>query len=273
MSRSYDDELERFSRQLSDEALAATTRGRKEFNQDLQILSSLRVVLRFLVERGDVNKAPAAIRILYAKLVDCLGGVHVLLHEGLPGPATMVLRSLFETSVHLQVVLKRDVPARCQLFEDFLLIQRDRVSSGSGVPPEKIAQNARRLASVRSNYHPTKPHSWCWQVVPGRLAGRKTPSNPSLRDLCVHIGHEDYYKQIYGHLSEAIHPVPSYEVWMRRADGNMELGPKFNEHTRLVAKLASALTVDAAARTLEYLRPSDQLDLSRLFVGLIVRPD
>lgn len=300
MSHRYDDELSRFSRLYMEAGTSTMNRGLAEFQRDFQILSNLYVALRFLVDQRNVNLAPAAIRVLFAKLIDCLMGVNVLLRSGLPGPAAMMLRSLFETSVHLQVLLKSDIPDRCKLFEDFIYVQRSRVSPQSGVPKSQIRENKKKLAAVRANYHPRQPYSWCWKIVPGRLGGtkisgnaslrnflihifswcldfvsgnlgrEKIPRNPSLRDLCIHIGHEEYYKNIYGLLSDVIHPVMSYEMWMRRADLHMELGPKFNQHTKLVGHLASVLTVDVVMCLLGFLKPPDELELKRLFVTQII---
>src|SRR3990172_11350668 len=150
-------------------------------------------------------------------------GMIYLLGEGNAGSAAMVLRSLFETAVHLQVILKEDTAYRCQLFEDYLFVERGRIANEDTTTAEQRAKNERDLARVRGNYHPSHPHSWCWKAVPSTRCRKRIPDNPSFRELCEHIGHPEYHENLYGRLSGAIHPVPRYESWMRRPDGHMEL--------------------------------------------------
>jgi hypothetical protein len=102
-------------------------------------------------------------------------GVLRLLQAGHAGPAAMVLRSLFETAVNLQVILKEDVLARCQLFEDFLFMERENTD---GTEEQKAANKA-AADRVRMNYHPTHPYSWCWKIVRPKKPGKgRVPGRP-----------------------------------------------------------------------------------------------
>src|SRR5206468_287026 len=106
--RDYDRELREIAARLSDAEAKAIGEGLGAFEQPLNRLESLYLLYRYLVERGIIAQSPKGIRILYAKIANCLIGILRLLQAGYPGPAAMVLRSLFETAVHLQVILKED---------------------------------------------------------------------------------------------------------------------------------------------------------------------
>ncbi len=205
-------------------------------------------------------------------MVSCLAGVRHLLGHGYAGPAAMVLRGMFETAVNLQVILKEDTAFRCQLFEDFLYIERYQRMDSTPVTDEQRARNEADYSRVRSNYHPARPYSWSWKAVPSaRSRGKSGPDNPTFRELCEHIGHPEYYEELYGRLSTAIHPVPSYETWMRRSDGHMELGPNFTHHVPALATVTIALAVDTLARVTMGLDLPDSLALSE-FSGRLLCP-
>lgn len=266
----YNAELECVAQLASAAASAAVAPGRRLYGDHLGRLTNAYLLYRYLVERGDINAASKAIQILYSKMANCLGGILHLLENGYAGPAAMVLRGLVETAVHLQVILKEDTPARCQLFEDFLFIERNTYADAATVTAEQRARNDADYARVRANYHPKHPYSWCWKAVPSRRSsGRGGPDNPNFKELCEHIGHPEYHDQLYGPLSSAIHPVPSYEIWLRRQDGLMELGPIFRDHIRRVAELAITLALDSFARLVEALQVPDSLSLSAFALNLL----
>ena len=241
-------------------------KGLVAFDGPLGRLGNLYLLHRYLVERGDANQAPRAIRILYAKIAHCLVGILHLLQEGNAGAAAMVLRSLFESVVHLQVLLKEDIAFRCQLFEDYLLIEREQIANESTTTPEQRAKNVAQLAKVRSNYHPSQPYSWCWKVVPSKRLRKNIPDNPSLRELCDHIGRPEYYDDLYGRLSGSIHPTPKYEIWMRDGNGHMQLGPNFNPTIEVVANLTTALGAECLVKVIEFLACVDADELCKYVV-------
>jgi Family of unknown function (DUF5677) len=204
-------------------------------------------------------------------MVSCLAGITRLLEHGYAGPAAMVLRGMFETAVNLQVILKEDTAFRCQLFEEFLFIERYQRMGSTPATPEQRARNETDYSRVRSNYHPTRPYSWSWKAVPSdRMSGKSGPDNPTFKELCQHIGHPEYYEELYGRLSAAIHPVPSYETWMRRSDGHMELGPNFTDHVPHLATVSIALAVDSLVRVAMGLDLPDSLEFSQFGVRLLL---
>jgi hypothetical protein len=257
MGRDYPAELAATARIIGADAARELTEGRVAFAAPLQHLININVFLRYLVDRGIPALAPRGVRTLYAKLADLTSGICVLLTEGYPGPAASVFRSLLETAVHLQLVLAADIEARAQLFEDFLLFQRGRVGPNSGVAPELLAENARALAAVRANYHPTKPYSWCWKLVPSQRSRNGVANNPNLREVCVSIGRAHYYDDLYAHLSDAVHPTPAYELWVRGRDGELQLNPKFSTHTTMTANLSTLLVVETVLPLLSAFKPED----------------
>jgi hypothetical protein len=124
MSRNFDDELSRLCAQLSEFEESLVNKGVADFKDLFNRLTTLYLFYRYLAERGIANGAPRSVRMLFAKVANCVIGVIRLLRAGHSGPAAMLLRSLFETAVHLQVVLKADVLERPKLFEEYLFIER-----------------------------------------------------------------------------------------------------------------------------------------------------
>ena len=274
MTRDYEGEVTRLAQQVDKVSRAAIEQGMPAYREDLTRLSNLYLIYRYVVERGIANEAPKGIRILYGKVCNSLVGILQLLDAGYPGPAAMVTRSLFETAVHLQVILKEDVQERAQLFDDFAIIEREAsINNVPSVTEEQRLKHREEFARVRANYHPEKPFSWCWKVAPGSKKRNGVPNNPSFRDLCIHIGHAEYYDLIYGPLSAAIHPVPTYEGWLRRGDGQIELGPRFTSQTHTVADLVTALGMDSLVSVLRFLHPEDEVELGVFIIQKAGKPD
>ncbi len=271
MSRDYPAELAATARTVGADAARELKEGRAAFAVPLQHLININVFLRYLVERQIPAVAPRGVRTLYAKLADLTSGICVLLAEGYPGPAASVFRSLLETAVHLQLVLAADIEGRAKLFEDFILLQRSKVGPDSGVAPELLAENANALATVRANYHPTHPYSWCWKLVPSQRSRNGIPDNPRLREVCVAINRARYYDDLYGHLSSAVHPTPAYELWIRGREGELQLNPKFSTHTSMTANLSTLLVVETVLPLLSAFKPDDHEDLCR-FIGTLLPP-
>ncbi len=261
-------ECEELSKLLVAQSSQQIAEGLREYGEDLQPLQNLAVFMRFLAERQNANTAPRAVRILYGKLVDTLNGVTCLLQVGLPGPAAALARTLFETAVHFRVLLGGDLTERSRLFDNFILVERARIKAGEGVTIEQVAENTAAFERVRADYHPKKQRIWCWKVVGKPEANGKPHENPHVRDLAREVGYLKYYDDIYGRLSAAVHPTPAYESWMRRPDGQTELGPKFGQYHPSIARVAAALVTATLLRLLEVLDPPDRLDLSRLLVAL-----
>jgi hypothetical protein len=269
MSRDYPSEISATAKAIGDDAVREIAAGRQAFATSLQHLVNVNVFLRYLVDRGIPAGAPRGIRTLYAKMADLTSGVCILLAEGYPGPSASVFRSLLETAVHLQLILAEDIEARAKLFEDFILLQRGKVTADSGVSTEAIAENAAALSLVRENYHPEQPYSWCWKLVPSRYSRRGIPNNPSLREVCVAIGKPHYYDDLYGHLSDAVHPTPAYELWMRGRESELQLNPKFSSHTRMTAHLSTLLVIDSVLPLLQAF-PPDDYDALCSFIGTLL---
>jgi len=268
MDRDYNKEIEYLARQLSRDESLIIKQGSARFKELFGRLTTLYLFYRYLAERGIANNAPKGVRILYAKLADSLIGILRLLQAGHPGPATIVLRSLFETSVNLQIILMGNVQERSKLFEDFLFIQRINYSNKPSISDQQRNENELRLREVRANYHPKYPNSWCWKIVPSKNTRKGVHNNPTFKELCEYIGHPERY-DIYGDLSYSTHPVPSYEGWMRRDDGHIELGSQFGHQIVGVAKISIAYAAESLIKIIQFLKPEDKAYLINCIVYLI----
>lgn len=248
----------------------------EKYGKRLQTLTHAYLCLRYLIERGDLNaSAPVGIRILYAKMVEGVGSILLLLRHGLPGPAAQVFRSTLETSIHLQVIL-RDAEAieeRVRLFEEFLFIQRRESHTGPGVTEEQRARNEQEFQRVKGNYHPVNRFSWAWKVCPSKKKRDGVPNNPNLKDLCIFIGHPEYHEILYGPLSDTTHPVPGYEMWLRGPDRNMYVGPKVSVHIPMLTRLTADFSMDTLLRMLDFLKPLDARALRIFYANVLLQAD
>jgi hypothetical protein len=272
-ARDYSAELEALAANLSAADSAEASRVGQTHRADLQHLTHAYLCLRYLIERGDLNaSAPEGIRILYGMLTEGVGAILQLLKAGLPGPAAQVFRSALEASIHLQVIL-RDADAtseRASLFEDFRAVKRFDGRFGEGVTEKQRMDAEKHFEAIKANYHPTHHHSWAWKVCPSKRTHRGIPDNPNLKDLCTFIRHPEYHEQLYGRLSYATHPSPLYEIWLRREDRNMYVGPKISILAPGVARLTAGFSMDALLRMLECLKPSDAHDLRIFFANVLL---
>lgn len=267
MGIDYNKEIEILTSQLNRDEAFVHQQGAIFFKDIFKRLTILYLFYRYLAERGIANQAPRGVRILYAKMADSLIGILRLLQDGHPGPAAIVLRSLFETSINLEVILRGDVQERSKLFEDYLHIERIRNMDKFSITEEQKNEFKRRFEEVKNNYHPKRPISWCWKIFSSQKGSKH--NNPTVKELCAYIGHPERYEDIYGSLSAAIHPVPSYEGWIRRADGHMELGSQFGHQIEMVAKLSMAYAAESLIHVIQFLKPEDESDLINVIVFLL----
>ncbi len=271
-ARDYNAELSGIAARVSDYDSSLVVQGQRAKAAPLQRLSNAFLLLRYVVERGDVlPRAPLGLRILYGKIVESVGCIHMLLKSGMPGPAAQIFRGALETCIHLHVILKDPDRAveRSTLFEEYLIVQRYRRRDREGVTAEKRVLVEVEFERVRGDYHPTHPFSWAWKICPSSKSRKGIPNNPDLKELCAFIGRMDYHEQLYGHLSDASHPVPSYELWLRGPGGHMWVGPKFIDHINILARLTAAFAMDTVVRPVSYLAPPDMdpfLEFIRLFL-------
>src|SRR5262249_36544370 len=148
---------------------------------------------------------------------------------------------------NLAIILEKDTLERAKLFEDFIHIEREFTYSMEGANEDMKARHQAAVATVRSNYHPKKPHnSWCWKIVPSKHKEKGVAKNPTFRDLCEHVGQLKDYQRIYGRSSAVIHTEPSYESWLRKGEGGpMELGPQFSPRIEHVGNLSITLAISS----------------------------
>lgn len=255
---------------LQESADKSIANGRAAHEDLFSALSRTNVFLRYLAESTSLPQSPVAVRTLFGRLCDGTLGVQALLIQGCPGPAAAVVRGLFETAVHLRVLLLADVQERCNLFENFRFLERARVTPGAGVTDAQIEQNRKDAAAVRADYHPHRPHCWCWKVVQSSRVRDGVPDNPSVRELALAVGYEEFYKDLYWRLSLAVHPTPLYDAWLRLPDGTLDLGPKFTVLTAHQAGLTPRLVAHTLLPLIDYLNPPDRAGVKVFLVHFIL---
>jgi hypothetical protein len=266
----YIDEMRVLADRLQSDADLRIASGREANQEHFSTLSHVNVFLRLLAESTSLASSPSAVVILFGRLCDGALGVQALLTQGCPGPAAAIVRGLFETAVHLRVLLQGDVAERCRLFQNYRFVERSRVPPGEGVSDEQLEQNRVDLQAVRADYHPFKPHCWCWKVVPSSRMRKDVPDNPSVRELAAAVDYLDYYNDLYWRLSIAVHPTPAYEAFLRLPAGNLDLSPRFTALTTLQASLAPRLIAHTLLPLIDYLNPPDRAGLKAFLAYFIL---
>ena len=86
---------------LQASANKTTIEGRECYRVDFERLSTLLVFAMWTVETDAFGKAPRAVRMLMARVIESLGGVQVLFNSGFPASGATAVRSLFEATATL----------------------------------------------------------------------------------------------------------------------------------------------------------------------------
>jgi hypothetical protein len=128
----YQELMNRLSARIEEHEMAACKAGEVQFAGLFVQLRKTWIFYRYLVDRGTANEAPTGVRILYAKISNCLVSILHCLQQGYPSAAVMILRSLFEAHVHLAIILEKDTLERSKLFEDFIHVEREHTYSMVG---------------------------------------------------------------------------------------------------------------------------------------------
>jgi hypothetical protein len=170
-------------------------------------------------------------------------GIFNCLSNGLQIQSQILERSLFESYVTFEYILKDDTTEKLKLFRNFsniekwlkleLSIRKDPTYPEKiGMTKDDIEAYRNQYEKVRIDYHPTHPYHWAYKCFKESKGNR----NPSLRNLCEDIGPDcvDDYDSFYAIGSLAAHP--SFSLTSQFADTNSSdnnavivNSPRFND--------------------------------------------
>lgn len=262
-------EMRALGQSLQKRVNASTAIGQKEYETEFQQISNLLVLSMWLIEKDAFGSAPRAVRILLARIIEALGGFQVLLHSGFSATGAMAARSLFEAAANLRLILarKNHVKRRARLFEEYIDVARyKKLKKSHAISAKDKRKNAARYQAIQANYH-QRANTWYWKIV-------KEPKNPTgadsnLRELCKFTRTLRRYKDLYPHLSDASHPGPAFEHWIRDDSGRMIVGPNFSSRIRVLTGVTVPLTAEALVAALSLVKHPDREAVGFLLVSII----
>lgn len=182
-----------------------------------------------------------SLRVLYARAAVTFNGIIICLSNGLLAESSVLLRSLFENKITVELILQKDSLNRIKLFNDFRYVERynnlklNRELLARGVIDEdtlykthdkdRIKYIEQKYNDVKNNYHPKIPYQWAW-----KLFQFKNKRNPSMKDICKELGYEFDYVKIYSPLSISVHSSPLGEYSVTDPEKNaITLVPLFTD--------------------------------------------
>ena len=175
---------------------------------------------------------------LYTKCCLDLYSIFHCLYNGLEVQATVIFRSLFESFINVELILRENPRERIKLFAEFEHVQRwnhilsHRKLNEKGIedeldlPKQDMVVYENNYNKVKDNYNLTKPHHWAWKIFKEELKNQ----NPSLKKICEYLGpeFEKDYVQAYGTDSMIAHGSPILGNYYTTKDTNVTVNsPKF----------------------------------------------
>jgi len=192
-----------------------------------------------------VDKRLRPLMFLYSKSSLSLFGIYSCLRNGLVSEAAPILRSLFESLINLEIILRvnpyQSPFYRMKLYYDYghvirwrsLQANRNLVKEGkltqdkfdSQFKPELISKTEEYFNRVRSNYldRKGKIKNWNWKIFESELGNK----NPSIVFICSKLGRGVDYLTVYSTVSSLMHSSAIIEHMVSK--GNViSLTPKFS---------------------------------------------
>lgn len=191
------------------------------------------------------------IRILYAKACKTYYGIVTNLRQGLSSEAIILLRTLFENLLTVEILLQKDSSERLKLYSDYKYVERwkslqankkllakgliteDRLHKTFDENRIKVVET--KYNEVKENYHPKAPYHWAWKVFKDKLKNR----NPSIYFISKELGYETDYVKLYSTFSIAAHGSPLIENLVTDSKSNtITLSPIFTDQIVSIGCLA-----------------------------------
>lgn len=236
---------------------------------DFYLLTSYLTEAKLFPDDGSFQ----GLRIMYAKSCHSFFGIYSCLKNGLASEGGVILRSLFETKLNVQLVAKKNPLNNDKLFFEFhfaekwnnlqakrLLLKEAVISQedfNSGYGHGEIERIESDYEKIKENYHPKNPHHWAWKLFTTKAQGK----NPSIRMIAEDLGLSDDYVRVYGALSLASHGSPNLKNILT-SSGRISTAPIFNELIFTVGCLSIGYLADIIIEICSFLQFEDKEDIS-----------
>ena len=176
----------------------------------------------------------------------------------------MLLRSIFENLLNLEIILKEETQERLNLYYEYRPVERwinleenKKLAKKSEdyknkfhlqFPEKRIEEIIHDFNKVKDNYNPKRPYHWAWKIYKNEL-GKK---NPSIKFLCEKVGRLSDYTKIYSSLSISVHGSANIENLIKIGD-SITITPRFSEQIYLIGGLSILYISDTIVKIIDYL--------------------
>lgn len=189
--------------------------GRTPYDELFNGLFKYYIICDYILSANIIPKTPKdeTIRQLFASASKSFFSVAILLQNGIPSSAAVVLRQLFETFLNLKLILKEDTENRINLYENFIFaarqfaIDRDRKLIADGkitkeefdkhYTKEQIDETKTKFEKIKDDYSNA---SWCWKFMRSKGNG-----SGSIKEIAREVDCLFDYDKVYGILSKIAH--------------------------------------------------------------------
>jgi hypothetical protein len=236
-------ELDDYIRKAQMDFYMTMDKKRVPYQGLLDRILSFYFVTSFVSEKKivSIDERLKPLMLLYSKSSMSLLGIYSCLVNGLAPEAAIILRSLFENLITIEIITKEDVFNRLKLYSDYVYVAQWRhleakrkLAKERKWPQDKfnsefegelIDATKENFSRVRANYTDSKGKlkKWNWKIYKSELGNREV----SIKFICHKLGRSEDYVSLYSTISELMHSSPLIEHVV--TEGNVIfLTPKFS---------------------------------------------
>ena len=216
-------ELHEYIKKVEKGFASGLAKKRAKYQEFLNCILAFYFFTSFVTEKKivSIEERLKPLMLLYSKSSMSLLGIYSCLMNGLAPEAAIILRSLFENLVTIEIITNEDVVDRLKLYSDYLYVtqwrhleaKRKLAKEGKGTQ-EKFDSKFKKLNEttegnfnrVRANYTDGKGKlkNWNWKIFKSELGNR----DPSIKFICSKLGRSEDYVSLYSSISELTHSSP-----------------------------------------------------------------
>lgn len=194
-------------------------------------------------------------------------GIYNCLNNGLFIESTILIRSLFETFIIVELITREDSYNRLKLFSNFHfievynhLLENEKLLKKGFIKKLPIDEDFKnkivsKYNEVKNDYNPERPYHWAWKIFRDELGEKR---NPSLKFICSKLGKDfefDYVK-LYSTFSKPVHGSPTIQNVIKKGE-IISNAPQFNDLLFGDVYISIDYNIKVIKRTLEYYKPTN----------------
>jgi hypothetical protein len=254
-------EFEKYYEEISLNISKYTTKKRSTYLDFLNSIYKYYVFMLFLADEKFEKFDPMLL--FFTKTSCSIFGIYHLLCNGLPSDAFVILRSIFENLINLEVILSDESEDRLKLYYDYRHVERwlsyenNKKFANISVyhkkrfekyfPSDKIEEIELEYEKIKNKYHPSRPYHWAWKIYKSELNN----NNPNLKFLCGKLNRKEEYVRVYSTLSLTVHGSPNVKNIMR-IENVITNAPILDDKIYIIGGMTVLYASQVTIKTLQY---------------------